>query len=901
MARACAPERWALLSPRLDELLELDPASRRERLAAWRAADATLADELQALLHDADSTAARRFLQGDALAGPAPQAHAAGQRCGAWTLVRALGAGGMGSVWLAERGDGRYEGRAAVKLPHPALLAHGGAGRFEREGRLLARLAHPHIAALLDAGVGAAGQPYLVLEYVQGQPITAWCDAQHAGVERRVALLLDVLAAVAHAHQQLVLHRDLKPANILVDAQARVKLLDFGIAKLIEPDAAAHGGATTQLAFTPDHAAPEQLQGEPAGTGTDVYALGVLLYQLLAGSHPTATAAQTPMERLRAVIENEAPPMSEAALRNGADSAALRASTPQRLARTLRGDLDTIVAKALKKNPAERYAGAAAFADDLRRWRDGVPVLARPDSAAYRLSRFVRRHRAGVAASSAALLLLLATVALTAWQARQARSERDEARWQAERAFARGNLFNLVLGRMGRLDEPLTQRRVLESALEMIEQHHAQQPKLAVELLLPIAGQFHSLGDVKADLAVMQRAASFAQASGSPELVAQVACSTVDTHIALGQPAMAAALVGGAEAAMAAMAEPPPWLRVSCVLGKAMAARALGQIDPALAAAEAALRLMEGGDGSARRGNMYPQVLSVLAALRRDVGDVAGAFAAAEQGVEVSRAAGGAASLDTRVRQRNLALLMIEAGEVMPALRLLEQALSAWPRDDAPPFMLLTLADAQLLLGDSAGAAASAERARAGAERIASIEFDNERHFVQARAARLQGRAADARQHLQQLASSPNLRRVAALPHTPGSESALLDLAEGRPQAALQSIAAELQRIEALGGRRSGQRADALIAAAQIALAAGEPARARDWAQAAADAATRSARQAEASAHVGTARLLHARSLQALGDAAGAAAAAARAVPALERGLGAQHALHAEALRLAQR
>lgn len=852
------PERWAQLSPRLEELLELDIATRLQTLAAWRSADPALATDLEALLHDADSPAARGFLEGQAMS-PGHAVHAAGQRCGAWTLVEPIGSGGMGSVWLAERADGRYEGRAAVKLPHPALLVRGGAERFEREGRLLARLAHPHIAALLDAGVSSAGQPYLVLEFVQGEPITAWCESRHSSTEARVALLLDVIDAVAHAHQQLVLHRDLKPANILVDSEGRVKLLDFGIAKLIEPEPGDTGDATaTQAGFTPDHAAPEQLQGGPVSTGTDVYALGVLMYQLLAGRHPTAEGTHTPVERLRAVVEREPVPMSQAVARRG--------GAKQRLARQLRGDLDTIAAKALKKNPAERYAGAAALADDLRRWRSGQPVLARPDSAAYRLSRFVRRHRAGVAAAGGALLLLVGGVATTAWQARQARLERDEARWQAERAFARGNLFNLVLGRMGGLDEPLTQRRVLDAALALIEQHHGQEPKLAVELLLPIAGQFHALGDVAADLRVMQRAAQLAQASGSPELVAQVACSTVDTHIALGNPAAASALVQQALASMAAMAAPPLPLRVSCWAGQAMAAREQGQTAVALAAAESAQRALEAEAGSGTpRGNMYPFMLGLMASLRRDSGDVPGAFAMAERLLQLSREAGGAGSLDSRVRQRNLALLMLEAGEVAQARALLEDALSGWNDGSAPPHMLLPLATAHLMLGDAAAARARTEQAERAAARLQGGEFVGEIEFALAQADRLAGRFEAARRRLRAVDALPEPARRNLLPHTPGSEWALLLLAEGRRQDALSRIQAELQRLQAQGSQRIGPQADALRCAARIALAAGQPEQARNWAHEALQAATRGSRDAGRSVHVSEARLLHEQALRLAG------------------------------------
>ena len=270
----------------------------------------------------------------------------------------------MGAVWLGRRSDGRYEGKVAVKFLNLALLARGGAERFAREGNMLARLTHPNIARLLDAGVATSatvgGQPYLVLEYIEGVPIDRYCDSNRLSIEKRLRLFLDVLAAVAHAHTNLILHRDLKPSNILVTAQGEVKLLDFGIGKLLaEQSTTASATELTQLAghaFTPDYAAPEQVQRGDVTTATDVYALGVLLYQLLAGRHPTALPTQTPVDRVRAIIEKEPAPVSHASVKADDDAVQARATTAHHLARTLRGDLDNIVAKALKKQVTERYS-----------------------------------------------------------------------------------------------------------------------------------------------------------------------------------------------------------------------------------------------------------------------------------------------------------------------------------------------------------------------------------------------------------------------------------------------------------------------------------------------------------------------------------------------------------------
>jgi serine/threonine protein kinase len=297
-----------------------------------------------------------------------PSRPLAGRTIGNYRLVREIGAGGMGSVWLAVRADGRYEARVAVKLLNLALLGREGAERFHREGNALARLSHPHIAHLLDAGT-ADGQPFLVLEYVEGQTIESWCDARALGVRGRIELFLQVLAAVSYAHRQLILHRDLKPSNILVSASGTVKLLDFGIAKLLDfgiakllddesrPNAGAEPTQMSRRAFTPAYAAPEQVQGAPVSTATDVYALGVLLYVLLAGRHPTAAPGSTPVEQMRALIESEPPQLNRAVLRASSEIATLRASTPGQLARALRGDLANILL-ARAENSIEGHYGS---------------------------------------------------------------------------------------------------------------------------------------------------------------------------------------------------------------------------------------------------------------------------------------------------------------------------------------------------------------------------------------------------------------------------------------------------------------------------------------------------------------------------------------------------------------
>jgi serine/threonine protein kinase len=445
---------WHQMSPLLDELLDLSPHARADRLAQLRDNQPTVVAGMAKLLEGLDEVDAG-FMERPV--APLPMAGFEGQTIGAWRLERLLGQGGMGAVWLASRADGRFDAQVAIKFVNLALMTPVGIDRFAREGRILARLSHPNIARLIDAGVDDRHQPYLLLEYVDGDPIDRWCDAHGLGLRDRLKLFADVLAAVAHAHTRLILHRDIKPGNILVTQAGEVKLLDFGIAKLLGPDELGDGialsdqtQAATQI-FTPAYAAPEQVLGHGVSTATDVYALGVLLYGLLGGGHPTVagTATSSPLEAMRAVAEAVPRRLSDAVR-----ARATGASRPQgrRRARELRGDLDTIVAKALRKNPAERYANAAEFAADLQRWLNDEPVKARAETWPYVAWKFTLRHRWGVLATGlVAAALAFAAVSAT-WQARKIQQQRLRAESLVE--FMLGDLRKRLqpVGRLDALD-----------------------------------------------------------------------------------------------------------------------------------------------------------------------------------------------------------------------------------------------------------------------------------------------------------------------------------------------------------------------------------------------------------------------------------------------------------------
>jgi serine/threonine protein kinase/Tol biopolymer transport system component len=416
-----SPDQWHALSPHLDQALEMTDDERSIWLSSLQSENPTLAYQLEILLREHRALSEEGFLEASALELPKGLG-LAGQILGVYTLVSQIGHGGMGTVWLAERNDGRFERRVAVKVLNIALMGKGGEARFKREGRILGRLTHPHIAELIDAGVSLAGQPFLVLEYVEGDHIDRYCDQNRLDVRARVRLFLDALRAVAEAHANLIVHRDLKPSNILVRTDGQAKLLDFGIAKLLEGDEQTGESPLTLeggRAMTPEYAAPEQLKGEAVTAATDVYASGVLLYVLLTGQHPAGTSPRTPAGLIKAILDTEPPRPSEIVApthTNGetvVTNARSRATTPDKLARLLRGDLDTIVAKALKKNQQERYLSIKAFADDLHRYLRHEPISARPDTMAYRTGKFVRRQRSSVAA--ALVMLALICTAIFTW------------------------------------------------------------------------------------------------------------------------------------------------------------------------------------------------------------------------------------------------------------------------------------------------------------------------------------------------------------------------------------------------------------------------------------------------------------------------------------------------------
>ena len=496
-------QRWRLARDLFEAVVDLAPDQWEAHLLRHAPEDAALRAEVLALLH-ADAAATRatgmheqvpdlvaglaQELTGRSVAGVS--AVRSGDRLGAFRLVREVGRGGMGAVWLAERADGQFLQQVAIKLIRGGWDAADTQARFLAERQILASLQHPNIAHLVDGGVTADGRPWLALEYVAGTDLRQWCDTHELDLRRRLALFLTVCDAVEHAHQRLVVHRDLKPSNILVSDDGVVKLLDFGIAKLLDPQSAA---VSATRIFTPEYAAPEQVRGELVTTAVDIHALGLLLYELLSGQRPYAVGNSTPAAYERAVLDQEPTRPSLRLVRDDPQAAAIAAKrhlTPERLRRELRGDLDAIVLKALRKQPSQRYASVGEFVADVQRYLARQPVLARRGNWRYHATRFLQRHATAVALAGVAVLALGIGLGVALWQTRVARDERDTAR---EALAFMTTLFDHADPARQKGDA-LSVRDLLDAGVQNIRGALPNQDAARARLLLTMASAYLGLG-----------------------------------------------------------------------------------------------------------------------------------------------------------------------------------------------------------------------------------------------------------------------------------------------------------------------------------------------------------------------------------------------------------------------
>jgi hypothetical protein len=533
------PEQWSTLSRLLDEALDV-PISRLDHwLDSLPPRDARHRSKLRELLKQRAAAETGDFLitlpkvthrrtpRIPAVPGITP-----GTVIGPYIVEEEIGRGGMGAVWRARRSDGVIKRPLALKLPLAGPHSQELIERFARERDILGELSHPNIARLDDAGVTDSGQPFLALEHVPGVPLTAYCDERGLDIRARLRLYMQVLRAVQHAHGHLVIHRDLKPSNVIVTPQGQAMLLDFGIAKLI-PDED-HG--RTQIgagALTPEYASPEQIAGKPVSTASDIYSLGVLLFELLTGERPYRLSRTTRGALEQAILRSEAKHPSAAV--QSIAAAMARGTSLKTLSNLLRGDLDTIVLKALKKSPAERYATADALLRDIEHYLRGEPVTARADGSWYRFCKLVGRHKLTVAVAAGAVLALVATAAVALVEAHIANAERDRALALSARNAAVTEFVNMLVTESGGADKPVTISDMLARSESLVAAEYAQNPDYRAAILGVLGNYYHTIGQDAHGESLLREALSAVRTSADPDLRRELTCLHAMTLAGLGR------------------------------------------------------------------------------------------------------------------------------------------------------------------------------------------------------------------------------------------------------------------------------------------------------------------------------------------------------------------------------
>jgi len=584
----------------------------------------------------------------------------AGTRLGAWQVQHLIGRGGAGEVYLAERADGGFQQRAALKL----LQAGAGAesSRFHSEREILARLEHPCIARLLDGGVLADGRPYMVMEYVEGASLTEFCDAARLDLRARLALFAKVCDVVAYAHRSLVVHRDLKPGNILVTPQGNVKLLDFGVAKLLDTMASAMASELTCAPLTPDYAAPEQLTGQAITTATDVYALGVLLFELLTSRRPFHHTGVPLAQAVRSVLHDQPPVPSRAGRANGS------ANIPPKL---LEGDLDAIVAKCLRKEPEHRYESVEALELDVQRHLSSQPVLAREGARWYVLGRFVRRHRWVVAAGTTLVLALTAALAVVSWQAHRIALERDIAqRWATREEAVRYYLTRMFRPSAGeRSGQAPTARAMLDQSAQRVLKEYRDDPYLAGKVVVTLADLYGALEDFEGQAPLLEGFLKQAGREADPESVALVRQKLANVELQRGNTKRAGSLLAPALAFWQTDSRRYAEQRLEGLAMQGRLQRMQGDVAGSIATYEAALR--ERTALSGRNHTETAGLYNSLAIAYMNANRFNDALIAYQQALEIHSALERSDDLDALIMRANIGVLTYRYGHVDEAEGLL--------------------------------------------------------------------------------------------------------------------------------------------------------------------------------------------------------------------------------------
>ena len=656
-----SPAQRARVDELLDAMFDLPEAERLANLRARRIEDSAVLAEVESLLRAA--SAAGGFLA----TPPKPPAEelpaeGLGVRLGAWRIIHLIGRGGMGEVYEASRADGNFEQRVAIKLLQREAAAQ--MVRFQAERQILARLEHPGIARLYDGGVTEDGRPFMVMEFVEGRPITEYCQITQATFEQRIALFTQVCDAVAYAHRNLIVHRDLKPSNILVTPGGAVKLLDFGIAKLLD----AQRARVTQAAatpMTPICAAPEQLTGGAVTTATDVYALGLLLFELLCGTHPWMGSDTPVLQAMRTVLQRPAPSLSKTA------EARPNPPVPVRL---LRGDLDAIVAKSLRKEPGDRYATVEAMKLDVERSRRGEPVEAREGARLYVISRTLRRYRWVAAAVAAVIVSLAVGLGVAAWQAEKAAQERDAARRDAAREEAvRYNLtglFRSAISDQG--SKSTTAKGMIDSSAQRVLKEYHDQPLLAGQVVLTLADLYGALEDVNGSAALLEGFLAEADSRADPFAIADARQKLANIELLRGHADRAAQLLQQAESFWQESPRRFAEERLEGMGIRSRLQRARGDIDGSIATTRDAIaqRIALSGHDNRETALLFSSLAIALGTVNR----LPEALKANYETTAIYRALGLGDGLDAQIIVANTGTLEMRDGHLREAEALLESS-----------------------------------------------------------------------------------------------------------------------------------------------------------------------------------------------------------------------------------
>jgi serine/threonine protein kinase/tetratricopeptide (TPR) repeat protein len=835
------------------------------------------------------------------------------RRIGDFDLLERIGEGAMGEVWLAEQ-TAPVRRRVAVKIVKAGTGSREVIARFELERQALAMMSHPHIAHIVEAGTTDDGRPYFAMEYVPGIPLTKYCDQHRLDIDARLALFVLVCEAVQHAHHKGVIHRDLKPGNLLVteiDGRPSPKVIDFGIAKAValqhEPSRA--HTMIGHLIGTPEYMSPEQAQLSPLDVDTraDVYSLGVVLHELLTGTLPfrTSDPNATPATLVQELLTHD-PAAPSTRVRVAApepeQSAANRGLTSRQLAARLAGDLDWIVLKALEKDRNRRYGSPSELAADIRRHLADEPVVAGPPSTLYRMRKFAARHRLPLALAAGVFVAAIVFGAMMAWQAHQLALQRDEARFQAQRAEASSEFMSLMLEEVGPEGRPLSPTELVDKGVQLLDRRYGADPQFAARMLLQMSRRYMDLSNTEKSSQVLVRALAIAREVDDPDLLADVECTMVRAALDANQPDLAREHLAGARAALARLPDAPVVTEVDCLRAEAD----MAENDRDFATAETNLRksqklLEESGN---TRGLLYHAVLTDLGGVLFRTSRFREALTLNEQTAEALDRNGRGGTMGRVTVSMNRASLLMRLGEVSGAEAAAAEAIRRLQRlrggEPATPQQAIAYSITlnRLARPDEARKLLTAAREQArslGAEFwVAVAEFHLARSFM------LAGHYDEARTLLDQVRTSwsanttANRDRLADLYRT----QAEIEFAQGNVVQARAAIDKSLTEFGYPQAAPAPFLSAALTAAAQIYAKAGQLDEAESFASAALRLSESIARDARQSADVGEALLVLAAVKRARGDAAAAADYAQRSVESLSNSLGQQHPLTREATAL---